>query len=527
MIPKRKLEIKDDGQTHEHLKEENDQEPEQDSEQGVGIKPKRRKRVSEATKTCNVCSGALGKNSFSAKQWKGVPSHIPPPTCKSCVTKVNHARTIAKKTCQCCNVKLDRSSFSKSQWRSGGKNVCKSCIDEVKVVRVCKMCQSCEKVLPKTSFFPSQWKGPLQKTTRSCKDCCEKVQGASDIKQCSACKVLFEKESFTHSQWNGAAEKVRCCKVCMESVSVKEERACHRCKNFLTKGSFSNSQWKRNQNRVRSCKSCVLAEKPKSASKKQRLDEDSSTTETETENDASTVDSEHQKDTSGKSKTQQQSGKKPKKETKQKFENDPAVIKRMLTERLNNFPKNRERMSFQFDWDSAPISQEDESNMASYIIVKGCYGRMTKQEKDDLAKYIENSSTRMVASQAISLRSALLQQKSMFRHAHLQKNAKALFEKYQAGESILRLSQDFDYPPMNAFRTMLAMSGHGKTKIKKCLRDPKKELNARDQREYAEAESADSVSNVNQQITREFADMFEDIISSFLKKKGICFVRQN
>ena len=526
MNPKRKLEMKDKGQNHEWLNEENnDQDHEHDNEQDVGMEPKR-KKPSRETKTCNECNGFYGQTSFSIKQWKGGSSdNYLPSTCKSCITKQNQSSPTEKTTCRCCNATLGKSSFSITQWRGSGgkKSVCKSCKDELKNR---KTCQSCNKELPKTSFLSSQWKGPVHKTTRSCKDCCEKntVQGArSDLKICCACKVLLGKEFFAYSKWKGSVEKVRHCKNCKGSASVKEERACHRCKNFLSKDSFSNSQWKGNQDRLRACKPCVIEEKPKSASKKkQSLDK--SRAEAETENDANAADSEHQADTSSGSKTEQKS---VKKEKKHNFESDPLVIKRKLIERLNIFPKNRERKSFQFDWDPAPISQEDENSMNKYIIVKGRYGRMTKQEKENLAKYIENSSTRMAVAQAISLRSALLQQKAMFRHSHLQKNAKALFNQYNAGESVLRLSQYFDYPPMNTFRTVLSMKGYGKTKIKKCLNDPKKELNSREQREYAEAEGADSVSNVHQTLARKFANKFEDIIANFLEQRGICFVRQN
>ena len=510
MTPKRKFEMID---INEHKEEED-----------IGSDPKR-KKLAQKTKTCSQCNGVFGKKSFSIQQWcagpcksTGTSSNNLPSKCKSCIAKENLAP--AKKTCRCCNAMLGKSSFSKTQWRgSGGKSVCKSCIDEVKKY---KMCQRCKKELPKTSFLSSQWKGPVHNATRSCKDCCEKntVQDASSDPKllCRVCNVLLGKDSVRYRKGK--------CKNCTESVSVKEERACRRCEHFLSQDSFSNSQWKGNQNRLRTCKPCVMKETPKSASKVQSLDE--RRVETEKENDANAADLEHQKDTSSnRSKAQQKYEKKTKKENKQpSFESDPLVIKRKLTERLHILPKNHERQSFQFEWATAPISQEDESSMASYVIVKGRYGRMTKQERDDLAKYIEHSPTSMVVAQAISLRSALLQQKAMFRHNHLQRNAHALFKQYKAGESILRLSQHFDYPPMNTFRTVLSMDGHGKAKIKKCLRDPKKELNSREQREYAEAESADSVSHANHDVSRKFADIFEDIIARFLRKRGICFVKQ-
>lgn len=500
MSPKRKLQTnvgKDEDDSH--------QENEHDEE----IKRKR-KKLPDEKKSCSQCKVVYGMDSFSKRQWKERSSR-----CKSCIQT---QASPVEKICRSCNVTLGKDAFSNSQRKgSAGTNVCKACVEKV---RHCKICQTCQKDLPKKSFSPSQWKGPVQKTTRSCKACCamnaEQNNLGKNEKLCNRCEVSLGKDSFSTQEWKGSTEKTRCCKSCGDDVSKKEERACLRCKIYLCKDSFSNSQWKGGQKRMRTCKPCVREEKPKS--RKQIVGE--------MENDANLVNANPESGSENQMKPKAGEKMDTKKEKQQSFETDTAVIKRKLTERVNILPQNRERKSFQFQWESSPVSQKDENNMAARVVVKGRYGLITDKEKDNLSNYIQNTSTAMSVAQAISLRSVLLQQKAMFRHVHIQRNSKTLHKKYKAGESIIGLSRFVDCPPMNVFRMILAMMDYGKARIKRCLRDPKKELELREQREFAEAESADSVSNVNQDSTRAFADAFEDIVASFLVEKGVAFVRQ-
>mmetsp|Transcript_58753 Transcript_58753/g.70700 ORF Transcript_58753/g.70700 Transcript_58753/m.70700 type:complete len:455 (-) Transcript_58753:324-1688(-) len=339
----------------------------------------------------------------------------------------------------------------------------------------------------------------------------------NNLKSCFRCNVSLGKGSFSCRQWKGFIGKARCCKSCIESGGKGEERCCQRCKQLLNKVSFSKIQWKGDQKILRTCKACLKNETTKSRKR----------TVNEMENDANLVNSKQNQSETGdnQSKPMAPAGK-VKAKKKQTIAIDPFVIKRKLIERPTILPKNQEPKSFRLQWKSTPVCEEDERNIAAQVVVKGRYGPFNKQEKEKISNYIRNKPSAMTFDQARSLRSVLLQQKAMYRYDHLQRNAKILYEKYMAGESIVSLSEFVDCPPMNVFRTILAMMNYSKGKIKRCLRDPKKELNKREQREFSEAEGADSVSNANQDSLRDFADAFEDIIAVFLKQKGISFVRQ-
>ena len=130
------MEIEDDGQNREHLKEENDQE----REQGVGIKRKRK----------NICT--------------------------SCIEVISLA---SNERCQSCEKELPKASFSPSQWKRPAQDTrsCKDCCCEeekennyVEGATDLKQCSACKVLLKEESFSKRQWKGNAEKV-RCCKEC--------------------------------------------------------------------------------------------------------------------------------------------------------------------------------------------------------------------------------------------------------------------------------------------------------------------------------------------------------------------
>lgn len=476
-------------ENNQHNSHDDDQQPEHD---GIKLKQKRKRASRDerngngaAKRTCSKCKVSLGWESFNRKQWREEESTR---ECKSCCTHhhqhQHNQQQATKKSCNTCKIVLDISDgYSKAQWKTALKyNACKTCA---------------LKAVPK---HPK--------------------------KTCQVCKVSLGKESFSKQQWKDAANQSRCCKDCGMNVNAgkKEEmRGCQDCGKLLIKISFSVSQWKGGASKLRSCKSCNL-EKLKVASNYQK-------NKVEGAGRGSSKSAIPNGDSNGKGKgnTIKAKGTKDAKNNKKsppKFETDPSVISRTLSDRINVLPENQQRKSFDFQWDSSPISQNYEDTMAKVVVQKGRYGRITDEEKTHIHNYIQKFSIAMTVPQACSLRSTLLQQKAMYRHAQLELKKKMIYTKYKQGASILDLSQLFDQPPMNVFRTILAMMNYSKKKIKKCLRDPKNELKSREQREFAEAENADGISNINKDRLRVLAEAFEDIISNFLEERGILFVRQ-
>ena len=201
---------------------------------------------------------------------------------------------------------------------------------------------------------------------------------------------------------------------------------------------------------------------------------------------------------------------------------DPKVIKSMLKRRINSIPPSQKNKVL-LKWPSKSISEKDEKIVGSKVVVEGYYGPLDAQQMSEVENHIK--STEMSLSQALSLRSSRLQQKCVFRHETLRRQAKYVYKQYKKGHTVLDLAKKADQPPMNVLRVILSEMKWSKSQIKKGLRDPKQFRN-RERNEFLAAESMDLVSTVNQSEMHELSEKFEDLLSDWLKQKGIKFVRQ-
>ena len=178
------------------------------------------------------------------------------------------------------------------------------------------------------------------------------------------------------------------------------------------------------------------------------------------------------------------------------------------------FPDDlKEPNTHHFTWTTLPVPLKDEEALAKLVLRKGEFGWLDDERVDELAKIVEPHS--MNLDQALSLRSALMQQKTVYGHGRLRSRAKEMLRLYKEGVSVVDLSQRFDGPPMNVFRLILAEMRWSKTKIKESLREPSR-LSKREQKEFEAAEAADRVSNVDQGESQEKADLFEDVLADII-----------
>ena len=176
-----------------------------------------------------------------------------------------------------------------------------------------------------------------------------------------------------------------------------------------------------------------------------------------------------------------------------------------------------------FDWVTSPVPLKDEEALSKLVLRKGEFGWLDDERVDELAKIVDTH--KMNLDQALSLRSALMQQKTVYGHGRLRSRAKEMLRLYKEGVSVVDLSQRFDGPPMNVFRLILAEMRWSKTKIKESLREPSR-LSQRERKEFEAAEAADRVSNVDQGESQEKADHFEDILADWFEAQGVRLRRQ-
>lgn len=188
------------------------------------------------------------------------------------------------------------------------------------------------------------------------------------------------------------------------------------------------------------------------------------------------------------------------------------------------FPEDTpEPKSFSFEWATVPVPLKDEEAMAGKVMRKGEFGWLEDERVDQIAVLAEGY--KMTLEQALSLRSALLQQKTVYGHGRLRSQGKNMLRLYKEGVSVVDLSTRFDFPPMNIFRIILTEMRWSKSKIKESLRQPSK-LSKRERAEFEAAEAADRVSNVDQGESQERADLFEDILADWFEDQGVRLRRQ-
>ena len=178
---------------------------------------------------------------------------------------------------------------------------------------------------------------------------------------------------------------------------------------------------------------------------------------------------------------------------------------------------------FSFSWPTSPVPLKEEADMAKVVIRKGKFGWLDDTRVDEIAEIVKERD--MTLDQVLSLRSALLQQKTVYGHGRLKSRSKVLLRLYNEGVNVVDLSKRFDFPPMNIFRVILAEKKWSKSRIKESLRTPSK-LSKREREEFEIAEAADRVSNVDQTETHIRADLFEDILSDWFESKGVRIRRQ-
>jgi len=203
---------------------------------------------------------------------------------------------------------------------------------------------------------------------------------------------------------------------------------------------------------------------------------------------------------------------------------EKALQRFTITPPLMGFPEEEIiPREFSFSWPTSPVPLKEEADMAKVVIRKGEFGWLDDARVDEIAEIVKERN--MTLDQVLSLRSALLQQKTVYGHGRLKSRSKVLLRLYNEGVNVVDLSKRFDFPPMNIFRVILAEKKWSKSRIKESLRTPSK-LSKREREEFEMAEAADRVSNVDQTETHIRADLFEDILSDWFESKGVRIRRQ-
>ncbi len=175
-------------------------------------------------------------------------------------------------------------------------------------------------------------------------------------------------------------------------------------------------------------------------------------------------------------------------------------------------------------WKTKAVSKNVQRKAGDIACIPGEFGFLPEDRVQEIAEKLDHLPISL--EQALSLRSALNQEKSVYSHSRLMRRANELSRRYNSGESVIALSKRFDAPPVNTFRAILTGRGWSKNRIKETLNKQPHRLNKRDREQFELAESVDRVSSVDQSDTQSAAEVFEDILCNHFESLGVRFRRQ-
>ncbi len=175
-------------------------------------------------------------------------------------------------------------------------------------------------------------------------------------------------------------------------------------------------------------------------------------------------------------------------------------------------------------WKTNAVPRQVQNAAGKIACIPGEFGFLPEERVQEIADQLDGLSISL--EQALSLRAALNQEKSVYSHSKLMRRSNEISRRYDSGESVISLSKRFDAPPVNTFRAILTGRGWTKTRIKDTLNKNPSKLNKRDREQFELAESVDRVSSVNQTETQNAAEVFEEILCDYFSSLGIRFRKQ-
>ena len=146
-------------------------------------------------------------------------------------------------------------------------------------------------------------------------------------------------------------------------------------------------------------------------------------------------------------------------------------------------------------WNTNAVPKDVQISAGKIACIPGEFGFLPEERVKEIADQLEGM--RISLEQALSLRAALNQEKSVYSHSKLMRRSNEISRRYDSGESVIALSKRFDAPPVNTFRAILTGRGWTKTRIKDTLNKNPSKLNQRDREQFELAESVDRVGSVN------------------------------
>lgn len=185
-------------------------------------------------------------------------------------------------------------------------------------------------------------------------------------------------------------------------------------------------------------------------------------------------------------------------------------------------------------WKNDALNKHVYEKILHWVTKSRDYSALTPERATDFCAFLKilnkQYNTNVSLDQALSVRNIILKHKLIKNYSRMNIQIARIAGKYEGGDSILSLSNRYDFPPLNLLRGIFIYRGIDKVKTYSIFAnktDPSTLLTGRDLQQYLIAEKNDAESTFNQRRVTKVAFENEDRVVKFFKSIGINVITQD
>lgn len=183
---------------------------------------------------------------------------------------------------------------------------------------------------------------------------------------------------------------------------------------------------------------------------------------------------------------------------------------------------------FYFDWPNKPIEYKAYRAMFAYFWKSTDYSPISATRGREIASYTNKVNKQFAAGlsleQSCSIHHIVMKEKVIRGYSRMNNNITKMTEEYDSGTDIVKLSKDYDFPPLNLLRGILLNKNADSSIVYDIFAnksDPAKLLHGRDLTQFKKAINFDAESIFNQQEIARKAAVNEDKFVEYFRKLGV------
>ncbi len=200
---------------------------------------------------------------------------------------------------------------------------------------------------------------------------------------------------------------------------------------------------------------------------------------------------------------------------------------RLISSSVSTVSNGKNTKIHRITWPSVAIPRKSYDAIANWVKKSRNYAPLSIGSKKAL---IAIKTKDVNLEQAISIRNAVVKDKIIKNYHRMNAQIASITAKYISGRDILKLAQEYDFPPLNLLRGIFLQMGLPVGNIYNIFsnkEDPSYLLTGRNLEQYWRADSHDAESIINQQYIAQIAVRNEFIMVDYIKSLGIAIKTQD